>query len=100
MNTASELSDYLSERVYDKFCETWGSFTLGGESFCLASLEEAVELGRADDPEILIRRESDGAFFEVDLEATARPVAVLTEAQRETRALEPAGQQVLPGVTG
>jgi hypothetical protein len=80
----ADLNADLSEYVYLKFCDTFGTFALGSERFRLASLEEGRELGYGDyDPVLLIRRESDGAFFEAEIEATARPV-----------------QQVLPGVTG
>lgn len=92
-----DLSGDLSEYVYGKFCDTWETFRLGSASFRLAHLEEARELGYADeDFTILIRRESDGAFFEVELEATVRPVP--TEAEREALAQRLAGQMVLPGV--
>lgn len=93
-----DLSGDLSERCYDEFCGTFGIFGLGADKFRLAYEEEYEENGYDDEPggPLLIRRESDGAFFEVELEATVRPAP--SEAEREALAQRLAGQMELPEV--
>lgn len=86
-----DLWDFLAQRVWDHF----GLLSLGGADFRALYAEEARELGYDDDDAaVLLRRESDGAVFEIDIEVTAR--AVPTEAERA----EQAGQLRLPEVTG
>ena len=71
--TDHDLSGYLSQHVIDELHNT-SSFSLGAERFRMAYAEEAAGLGwDEDDPALLIRRESDGALFEVELEATVTP---------------------------
>lgn len=73
--TDSGLSGHLGQHLAILFCGNWGVFRLGGEVFRLAWLDEARSLGYADDDgTILIRRESDGAYFEADIEAAVRAV--------------------------
>lgn len=81
---AAALCEYVTDRPYP--------LSLGGGKFRPLYLEEAEELGCRDDEVILIRRESDGAVFEVDVDVTVRPVPA--EAERA----EAAGQlALLPG---
>ncbi len=69
-----DLSGHLSEYVCDQLANTWGTFDLGGEQFRMGSSEDAEGLGWDDDDrELLIRRESDGALFEVTLDAKVTP---------------------------
>lgn len=76
-----DLSGHLSQYVAGKLSDTWGAFDLGGERFRMGTLDEARSLGWSDeDPQLLIRRESDGALFEVEVEVTAQPAsAAMTE---------------------
>lgn len=80
------FAEYVWDRPY--------ALTLGGGKFRSLYAEEAEELGYGeDDATVLLRRESDGKVFEVDIDVTVRPVP--TPAERA----ESAGQLPLPGVS-
>ncbi len=81
--TNLELSLDLAAYLSGKLSGTFGDFSLGESGiFRMASLEEARELGYGDEDEtILIRRESDGAFFEAEADAMVRPVRPAERAQ-------------------
>ena len=81
------LAEYVWDRPY--------ALTLGGGKFRSLYAEEARELGYGeDDAAVLLRRESDGQVFEVDIDVSVRPVP--TAAERA----EAAGQLPLPEVPG
>jgi hypothetical protein len=83
------LWDALAQHVWDHN----GPLRLNGGSFRPLYAEEAEELGYDDDDAaILLRRESDGKVFEVDVDVSVTPVP--TGAERA----EAAGQLPLPGV--
>jgi hypothetical protein len=67
----TELAAQVAEHMFDEFCSVYGTLSLGGRKYALAGDEEAAELGYDDDPcrPVVLRRESDGAYFEVALSA-------------------------------
>lgn len=72
------LGALISQYLYDEFCGEW-DFDFGGQKYELVGDEDYAALGYTFDPEdpcgqLVIRRMSDGKCFEVDLEATVRPV--------------------------
>lgn len=89
----SHIEGFLAEWFGSQIIEHHGSIPVGGDYFKALYLEEAAELGYGkDDTTILIRRESDGAVFEVEVEPVVRRVPTKAEAA------EDAGQLPLPGV--
>lgn len=73
MSYESDLAGHVSGYLADILAGRLGVFRLGGEAFRAGSLEDAESLGwDADDPVLLIRRESDGALFEVTVDVDAR----------------------------
>lgn len=69
----SNLSGHLSQWLFDKLCEQAGPLSLGGELYDFADKDDVEKLGF--DPNdvtlLLLRRRSDGAFFDVDIDVTA-----------------------------
>lgn len=89
----SHIGGFLAEWLSLKIIEHYGPIPVGGADFKALDLEESRELGYDDDdPVILIRRESDGVVFEVEIEPVVRRVPT------EAEAAEGAGQLSLPGV--
>lgn len=67
-----DLGEWLCQKIWDSF----GTLRLGGSNFRPLDSEECEELGNDDDdPAVLLRRESDGQVFEVDIDVTARKVS-------------------------
>jgi hypothetical protein len=83
-----DLGEWLTQKIWDE-----SRLHLGAAQFRPLYSEEAEELGYDDDdPEVLLRRESDGAVFEADIEVTVRLVPA------EGERAEAKGQLPLPGV--
>ena len=83
------LSGDFGQYIFDEFCNAMWPQWIGGEKFRLAYEEEAKELGYGDDPGVLVvRRESDGACFEVELEATIRPIPTAEERAENAKKAE------------
>ena len=90
------IEGHLSEWLASKISDYFGSIPLGGDDFTPVCLEDGRELGYADDdPAILLRRRSDGAVFEVEIDPTVRRVGFIPP---ESAQAEAAGQIPLPGV--
>ena len=86
------LSEWLATKINDEYL----SMNLGGEDFRPLCLEDGRELGYGDDdPVILLRRKSDGAVFEVEIEPTVRRVGFIPLKSEQTAA---AGQLPPPAV--
>lgn len=87
------IEGFLGEWLDSQIIEHYGSLSVGGDDFKALYLEEAQALGyKDDDPTILIRRESDGIVFEVEIDVTVR------RAPAKSEQAEAAGQLPLPGV--
>lgn len=72
LRDTDKLAGDVSQHVYDEIVNSPG-FYFRGEKFRVIYLEEARAMGLPDDDESLIlRRDSDGKLFEVDIEASAR----------------------------
>jgi hypothetical protein len=72
------IGEYLARKIHDDL----NPIRDGGNEYRAAYSEEAVELGYDDDdPEVIIRRNADGAYFEVEIDIYVRPVAPPEEAK-------------------
>lgn len=92
MMLSGDLSEWLCQKVWDEH----RSVTLGSDDFEVVGCEEVPGYEDEEDA-VLLRRKSDGAVFEADIEADVRPA--LTPEQRERnrlRAAELTGQLSLP----
>jgi hypothetical protein len=67
-----EISLYLCEYMWSGL----GSLEFGGQEFQVADSDDYRNLGYADDDNevVLLRRESDGAYFEADIEVMVRRI--------------------------
>ena len=72
----NRLAGQISQYLFEEWCSSIGDFRFGGQKYRVAYDEDYEELGYGDDPDnpLLIRRESDGTWFEVELEANVHPV--------------------------
>lgn len=72
----SDLCCHLSQWLFDKLCEQTGPLSLGGEVYDFADKDDAEKLGFDPDDVtlLLLRRQADGAFFDLDIDVTAHRV--------------------------
>jgi hypothetical protein len=90
LTDSQKLSGDIGQYLFDEFCSEMG-FRFGGEKYRLAYDEEATDLGYPDDPySLIVRRERDGEFFEVELEATVRSLGPVDKAAAATDRAEEA----------
>jgi hypothetical protein len=67
------LAGAIHQHIYDELVKGLHPIRVGSDTLRMAYAEEAEPFGYDDDdPEIILRRESDGAFFEMDLEVIVR----------------------------
>jgi hypothetical protein len=82
---AGDLHEWLSNEIHT----SPGDLYLGEGEFTSLAPEEAPELGYEDDaPVILLRRESDGRVFAVEIEVTVHGPLAAQAAGTETRNAE------------
>jgi hypothetical protein len=96
MHRDGDIGEWLTEQLVS----SWDPLRFGGHDYRVAYQEEADELGYGGyyqlgtntetgepvmvlDETLLIRRESDGQFFEVDIEVSTRPARTSGEVQLE-----------------
>lgn len=85
---SNHIAGEISAHLYEQWCEELGdTMDFAGGKYYLGYAEDAVELGYPDDDDpygpLVIRRESDGKWFEVEIEATVRPVPSAEERERQ-----------------